>query len=202
MWLLSLPNKHVSINECIRCSTTVSFFSFDGQQVFGAKLTLCLDVRFDHHLAGAEKLSFKDRIKIINIAFQPTRDEVSADRFYGDIGRLSKDFLGGQEKKLQHPELSCQLFPFQSRAVAWMLNRENRDYLEMLDIRSADVQSNDTHLPPLWDIADDLNNRTIYLNCHQGYISTDANWVRTVFSQPTIRGGILAEVSRIQVARD
>jgi hypothetical protein len=198
-WLEALAQKHISMTPCMRLPAVVSFRRSKGE-IVGAELTMSLDVRFDLHLAHCEKFSFKDRIKVLNHALQFIRDEVSADRFYTHIGRLSKDFLGDQEKKLQHPDLACQLFPFQSRAVAWMLNREGEDIVGLLNVRLPDAENNgvrDDPLPPLWTAVEDLTNQTIYVNPYQGYISTNAEWVKKTFAPSAMRGGILAEVSRL-----
>ena len=194
----SVVRRHPSFSQCLRNSITVSFRKYK-DQIARASLEIRIDARFDKHLALAEKLSIRDRLEVLNYAFGRKHDSIHAEDFYAQIGRLPKDYVAGQEKAFQHPDLRCQLFPFQARAVAWMLRREGSNFPAIRQSSLSESQltrSSGQALSPLWDTVSDLKNRTMYLNRHQGFLSTDREWVSTTFPQSDIYGGVLAEVFR------
>ena len=187
-WLENLSKKDPSISQCVRMSSSLSF-RHDGLQFESATLLFRLEVRFDRHLFGVKKLLVKDRVSILDYVFEKPATRVTTNHFYTDIGRLPKDYIDSNGSSLQHPALECKLFPFQKRAVAWMLQRE-RVGLENDNLKSS---SGADDLPPLWEAITDRYGKTIYFNRHQGFVTTDRKWIQDMFPKQRISGGILAE---------
>jgi hypothetical protein len=157
-----------------------------------AVVCITIETRFDSNVLRVSKLSLKERLLIIDSAFEKPRHQVDADQFYSNVGTLPKvDRTAEQERELQHPSLSCRLFPFQKRAVAWMLERERVQHFQAA---SRSHQRNQDELPPLWETTTDLNNQTLYLNRHQGFSTLNKDWVLESFKRLPTLGGILAEV--------
>lgn len=189
MWFQRLVHKDPSISRCIRLSSSV-YMRQRHQTIQGSTVSFRVDVRFDKNLLQVAKLSPKDRVAILDYAFDKPYTEVNADHFYGNIGKLPKNYVHSEnEKSLQHPSITCRLFPFQKRAVAWMLRREGVP----LQVNS-DTMIDESELPPLWETARDIDGRVLYLNRHQGFSTLDHTWISDTFKEQTILGGILAEV--------
>jgi len=186
VWLQTLASKDSPITPSIRCSNTASIREFEGL-IESATVICRIEIRFDQHVSPVTKGSLKDRLAILDDAFGRPSLTVNADRFYANIGKLPTDYiLAGIEHEIQHGSISCRLFPFQKRTVAWMLQREG---LAMYH-RSDHVVDEDD-LAPLWERVCDLNNRVLYINRHQGLSAHDNAHVK----RQVIHGGILAEVS-------
>lgn len=196
IWYQTVAHKDPSISSCLRYSTSMTI-----RQRLGvleqAIVIMTIETRFDGNVARVSKLSLKERLSIIDSAFEQPRRQVDADQFYSNVGTLPNiDRTREQEETLQHPSLSCRLFPFQKRAVAWMLEREHvQNFLKS----AGSYQLNQDELPPLWETTTDLNNQTLYLNRHQGFSTLNKDWVLESFKQPLILGGILAEVFHLRV---
>jgi hypothetical protein len=189
LWLDKLASKDSSISRCLRCQTSVSIQQAGGDFI-GAVVSVLVEVQFDYNLANVTKLTPKERIAILDYAFERPFTEVSPDQFYSDLGRLPKDYIDAErEKALQHPSITCTLFPFQKRAVAWMLERERR--LPETTGKNSDGEN----MPALWETLIDLKDRPLYLNRHQGYLTLDKSYVSKYFVPEKIYGGLLAEVS-------
>jgi hypothetical protein len=189
MWFQRLVYKDSSISRCIRLLSSVSMRRRH-QTIQRSTVSFRVDVRFDKNLPQVTKLSLKDRIAILDYAFDKPYTEVNADNFYGNIGKLPKNYVHSEnEKTLQHPSITCRLFPFQKRAVAWMLRREGVP-LEF----NSDTTIDESDLPPLWETVRDLDGRVLYLNRHQAFSTLDYTWISDKFKQQIILGGILAEV--------
>jgi hypothetical protein len=195
MWYNKLARKDRSISRCLRCQTAI-LIQQTADGVEGAVVSVLVEVQFDHNLAQVTKLTPKDRLAVLDHALEKQYSEVSPDKFYSDLGRLPKDYISAEkEKELQHPSISCSLFPFQKRAVAWMLERERRSpaILEANHIDTAEPQQRD--LPALWETLTDLKHRVFYINRHQGYLTLDKTWVSKYFTTEKTYGGLLAEVT-------
>ena len=189
MWFQKLVSKDPSISQCIRLLSSLSIRK-RYETIERATVSVRVEIRFDQTLEQVAKLSFKDRIAILDYAFEKTSTEVNADYFYTNIGRLPKDYVQSEEEKsIQHPSMTCRLFPFQKRAVAWMLQREG------INLRkSVHGRVDENELPPLWEIVNDLDSRPLYLNRYQAFSTVNQTWISESFKPQTIRGGILAEV--------
>jgi hypothetical protein len=200
LWLQWLAGKSPSVQQCLQISTSVSFRWSNGS-VVSAVVSVVVKVRFDQNLSKVAKLSPKDRLAVIDFTFDKTLSEVTADQFYTKIGRLPSDYVKGvDDALLQHPTITCRLFPFQKRAVAWMLQREGKSVEGIRATVAPETQPSDTdrdELPPLWETITDLDNRVTYLNRHQGLLSLDKQWVQGSFGGQKIPGGILAEVQTL-----
>jgi hypothetical protein len=196
VWYQTVAHRDPSISSCLRYSTSTTI-----RQRLGvlerAIVYITIETRFDSNVARLSKLSLKERLSIIDFAFEQPRRQVDADHFYSNVGMLPKiDRTREQEEALQHPSLSCQLFPFQKRAVAWMLERERvRNFPKSAGCH----QLNPDELPPIWETTTDLNNQTLYLNRHQGFSTLNKDWVLESFKRPPTLGGILAEVLHLLV---
>src|ERR1700737_1349110 len=181
IWFQRLAHKHPSVDECLRLSTSVSFQWSHGV-IASALVSVGVLIRFDQNLLPVLKLSPKDRVAILDFVFEKTPSEVTADQFYTSIGRLPNDYgKGVTDNLLQHPLITCRLFPFQTRAVAWMLRQEGKVFDSASDTASIDVvpssNNHTTHLPPSWEPLVDPDNRVLYINRHQGFASLNKNWV-------------------------
>jgi E3 ubiquitin-protein ligase SHPRH len=158
-------------------------------------VSFVIETRFDNNVIRASKLSLKERLSLINSAFQRPRQPVTAEQFYANVGALPKNDGNRElEETLQHPSLSCRLFPFQKRALTWMLQRERH----APNLRATATSSQTNHLPqndlpPLWERVTDLNDRNVYINRHLGFLTLDKEWVCNSFTPRPILGGILAE---------
>jgi len=178
--------------QCLRCHSTLSFLQ-SGSHLEGFHIKFRSEIRFDYRLHDAPKLFLKDRVAIFDHVFGTPGPEIKADDFYSNITGPSKDSIPKGGDEVQHHALTCKLFPFQARAVAWMLGREGQS-LSSLSSNTSDVCLQNSHLPPLWKSLKDLDGRQIYVNRHQGLSTTSLEWLRNNFPLPEVRGGILAEV--------
>lgn len=79
-------------------------------------------------------------------------------------------------------QLRCQLYPFQQRAIAWLLERENG--------RTTSDDSADAHLPHGYVKTTDADGRSCFISPFLGTMTSDENLVQGFSS---LRGGILAE---------
>jgi hypothetical protein len=194
IWYDKLALKDRSISRCLRCQTSISIQqTADG--VEGAVVSVLVEVQFDHNLAGT-KLTLKDRLAILDYALEKQYAEVSPDQFYSDLGRLPKNYISAEkEKELQHPSISCSLFPFQKRAVAWMLERERRSPATPGTNHVDTTEPQQRDLPALWETLTDLKHRVFYINRHQGYLTMDKTWVSKHYKTEKTHGGLLAEVT-------
>jgi hypothetical protein len=121
LWFDKLASKDPSISRCLRCQTSVSIQQA-GEDFIGAVVSVLVEVQFNYNLVNVTKLTPKERIAVLDYAFEKPFNEVSPDQFYSDLGRLPRDYIDAErEKELQHPSISCTLFPFQKRAVAWRI---------------------------------------------------------------------------------
>ena len=194
-WIQNKVNNDASISQCIRYHTSLSFFLLNGI-ITRIQLHFRLEVRFDHNLQRAPRFRFKDRLRLLDYTFGSFDDEVNADKFYAKIGGLQKDNINNVEKTIQHPALNCNLFPFQARAVSWMLQREERPFVisKSLETSCSEGEKDTINMPPLWTAIKDLDGQTVYVNRHQAYATSNVQWLKESFPQQCIRGGILAEV--------
>ena len=194
-WIQRLATKDATLRQCIQTPAYVCI-QLSSRRICHAKLRLVVEVRFDQHLPPLSKLSLKDRLALLDYAFDKPSIDVTSYEFYSNIGKLPKDFLDSEtEKTIQHPLITCRLFPFQKRAVAWMLQREReRESIGHLSNTQSSVAGDD--LPHLWETVHDNNGKVLYLNRHQGYVTSDEKWVSATFGKQIIKGGILAEVAK------
>ena len=120
----TLARKDPSIGSCLRCLTSTTILQCHGT-LEQAVVSFVIETRFDNNVLRASKLSLKERLSLINSAFERPRQPVTAEQFYANVGALPKNDGNRElEETLQHPSLSCRLFPFQKRALTWMLQRE------------------------------------------------------------------------------
>lgn len=194
-WIQNKVNNDASISQCLRYHTSLSFLLLNGT-ITRIQVHFRLDARFDHNLQRAPKFRFKDRLRLLDYTFGSFDDEVNADKFYAKIGSLPKDSINHIEKTIQHPALNCKLFPFQARAVSWMLQREERPFVisKFLEASCSEREKDIINMPPLWASIKDLDDQNVYVNRHQAYATSNVQWLKDSFPQQSIRGGILAEV--------
>lgn len=85
--------------------------------------------------------------------------------------------------------LQCTLYPFQARAVEWLLRREGARFLDggLVPIG----EPTDQQLPPTFTAAEDAHGRRCYISHLQGLVTTD--FPSLTGSGIHMRGGILAE---------
>jgi hypothetical protein len=188
--LQNLLARHPSIRLCIQC---VSFVVFQMQDAIfeKASVTTRWEIRFDQTLERVLRLSLNDRLRLVDYIFPKPSKEITADDFYAHIGTIPKDYIANpnEDRRLQHPDIACRLYPFQKRAVFWMLQREGANRAR--PNCATDMQA---QFAPLCEVEKDLDGNYLYMSRHQGIVSTDEPWVQTNFPIESIRGGILAEV--------
>ncbi|KIW01325.1 uncharacterized protein PV09_07100 [Verruconis gallopava] len=92
---------------------------------------------------------------------------------------------------LEKTELTCSLYPFQKRAVQWMLEREGVTPNGCGLVAQPDVQSPDHVLPPSFRaIRDARGDQCYFSNVHRVFIKN--KWSLLDYL-PELKGGILAE---------
>jgi hypothetical protein len=189
VWLQKLASKDSLSTPSIRLSTSASLREFEG--LIDSSTVICrIEIRFDRHDSQGTKISLKDRLAVLDDAFDRLSTAVNADHFYANIGKLPQDYiLAGNENSLQHQSISCRLFPFQKRAVAWMLQREG---IEIYHKSAHNI--GESNMPPLWECVRDLEDRILYINRHQALSTLDETWILNTVKRQVIHGGILAEV--------
>jgi E3 ubiquitin-protein ligase SHPRH len=87
--------------------------------------------------------------------------------------------------------LECKLYPFQQRAVQWLLNREGAHFERGQLVAKPSVQSVGEELPPTFCRMNDARGQECFISHTQGVAVKDP-WALLDYS-PDIRGGILAE---------
>lgn len=81
-------------------------------------------------------------------------------------------------------ELDCQLYPFQKRAVEWLLRREGNAKVSSISLTSKE-------LPYGFVRVVDADGRPCFLSRSLGILTTDETMIKSSYAVP--RGGILAE---------
>ena len=97
---------------------------------------------------------------------------------------------GGTPTQLQSNLVECQLFPFQKRAVEWLLRREGMIMNQDGQIVQAFI-TGPGDLPPSFRAERDAVGRNCYVSNLFGVVSADFDKVKAI--ENTIYGGILAE---------
>ena len=89
------------------------------------------------------------------------------------------------------PTMTCRLYPFQQRAVRWLLRREGIDVDELGRARPHDPRPALDKIPPTFKEGVDGDGNTCYYSHLYGAVATD---LAAIQPDPVdIRGGILAE---------
>lgn len=92
---------------------------------------------------------------------------------------------------VQHPVLTCELLPYQRRAVRWMLQREGMDLQDDNNLLVPYDKQKSEKLPSTFFRETDMEGRVCYVSHVLGTVSTDLSSIRREARDP--RGGILAE---------
>ena len=111
--------------------------------------------------------------------------------FYDSVHVPDKSSISG--KGIQDGRLECQLYPFQQRALRWLLQREGVDYSgDRLTLYKdeKEPQLNDS-LPHGFYCTTDADGRSCFASQLLGMMTTDRRLLREPFV--SLRGGILAE---------
>ena len=117
---------------------------------------------------------------------QEKSDAWSPSDFYDSVHVPDKS--NGKMETLDVPGLECQLYPFQKRAIHWLLNRENADEYGQL-LEGADLSQQD--LLHGFVRSMDVDGKIFYVNQWLGIATTDPNIVNGHATR--VSGGILAE---------
>lgn len=91
---------------------------------------------------------------------------------------------------IQSDLIDCQMFPFQQRAVRWLLRREGVDITNHGALTAYEVQVN-TDAPPSFQRTADAEGRSFFFSQLFGVVVTDMVAYRA--QEERIQGGILAE---------
>ena len=110
----------------------------------------------------------------------------SPEEFYQDV--YSPPLEGKVEPKIQDDQLGCRLYPFQMRAVQWLLNREGVTFQNGQLVQKPEIPRT---LPLSFSITTDAKGRQCYVSSTLGIITRDVNSVSRF--NVDVRGGILAE---------
>lgn len=108
--------------------------------------------------------------------------------FYDSVHVPSKDDTAANA--LQVDRLTCQLYPFQKRAIQWLLRREGQT-VDRGHIKPCEIASPNGDLPHGFFRTTDANGRTCFVSHWLGIVTTDEGLLTSAESQ--LRGGILAE---------
>jgi len=108
----------------------------------------------------------------------------SPEEFYQSV--YSPPLDGKVEPKIQDDQLGCRLYPFQMRAVQWLLDREGVTFQNGQLVQKSDP---DITLPLSFSIATDAKGQQCYVSSTLGVITRNTDSVSNVH----VRGGILAE---------
>ena len=143
------------------------------------------------------KLSFRE--EMLQIAFphiytenDDGQDETSPQLFYEST--FVPDPHNSLNNSLKIPHLSSELYPFQSRAVQWLLNREGVQWCPGSTGENGDIQPihrDASKLPTSFIEARDLDGNICYVSQLFNVITRDIAPFERLEDQ--IRGGILAE---------
>jgi hypothetical protein len=95
---------------------------------------------------------------------------------------------------IQHRDLTCELLPFQRRAINWMLKREGVQAAPAAPGNLAPFKARlGSEIPPTFFKQLDKNGDTCYVSHILGVASKDLDKVRELTIKDDINGGILAE---------
>ncbi|KAK1835366.1 putative ATP-dependent helicase IRC20 [Podospora conica] len=116
--------------------------------------------------------------------------------FYEAAFVPDKDIYDAQVAELQVPQLEATLYPFQRRAVQWLLQREGAQWVHG---RSDEVPCLHPYTAPTPDVpltfeeARDADGATFYMSRVLGVATRNISHFRSIQCSQDIRGGILAE---------
>lgn len=119
---------------------------------------------------------------------EPSRLMWSPEEFYESVYSPSLNIRVAPQ--IQHPSLRCTLYPFQKRAVHWLLEREGVVFQDgMLGRRK--VGSSGDALPPSFYHSMDAGGKPCYVSPSLGVVVQDKSSLHNF--ETKVRGGILAE---------
>ena len=122
-------------------------------------------------------------------AATPLAEEWSPRDFYEHVHVPEKSLPNSAEIKIGL--LRCHLYPFQRRAVRWLLSKEGAQVEESGQVTNLSEKAGRGHLPDFFRSGTDADGRKCFVSHGLGIISTDSDRLRTWFGPAT--GGILAE---------
>jgi E3 ubiquitin-protein ligase SHPRH len=109
--------------------------------------------------------------------------------FYNNVHAPPADTQVAAE--IQSEDLHCTLYPFQRRAVNWLLQREGVEFRDGRLVVKPKVESLGGPLPPSFQAVNTTANGKIYASAIHGTVIQD-EWALMDY-QPNLSGGILAE---------
>ncbi|KIW82803.1 hypothetical protein Z517_02046 [Fonsecaea pedrosoi CBS 271.37] len=119
---------------------------------------------------------------------EPALEPWNPRQFYDNVHVPEKSDANSADIRIPH--LDSQLYPFQRRAVRWLLSREGmavqtNGELELLS------KSSESRLPRGFEKFETVHNGTCYVNHTLGVTTTDLSAVEEYFA--SVQGGILAD---------
>lgn len=126
----------------------------------------------------------------------PPSSRLAPQDFYEAAFVPDKDAFDSEVGALQVPQLEAKLYPFQRRAVQWLLQREG---VEWRCGRGGEVPglhpytARTPELPFTFERITDADGGTFYLSQVFGVATRDLSAFRSIQASQDIRGGILAE---------
>ena len=145
---------------------------------------------------GASHLALPRTIRSIDPIWKECIPEAVSDKewwspqvFYDNVVVPPNDAQTPQE--IQCQTLECTLYPFQKRAVNWLLQREGAEFRNGKITTRPPIENSDGTLPPSFRAIERERGPKLYVSAVHGTVLTD-EWALLDY-KPNISGGILAE---------
>ena len=183
-----LVRKCVSLQKSNKNSSCKSIFTISHSDSGGRasySIRVCLLWRNARSLLEAQSSKQNDILGYVTPSCGNTAPESWSPRdFYDNVHVPVKE---NEEVHFKVDGLECQLYPFQKRAVRWLLNREAVD----LTADGIKHSARNSELPLGFTQAQDVDGQPIYLNPWLGLTTTSRNLLNPHWEG--LCGGILAE---------
>ncbi|VBB75674.1 Putative SNF2 family helicase/ATPase [Podospora comata] len=174
----------------------------------GLRLEVSIEVRWNEQVTvwSSKRAATSPQETLRNIVFSTWYPELALPKdklsslswspqdFYEAACVPDKQSFDAEVSKMEVPRLEAKLYPFQQRAVQWLLKREgvrwSQDAHNGVGGVVPNPPSDSTELPISWSKAHDVDGNTIYLSPLIGAVTTDTGLFEALEGPP---GGILAE---------
>ncbi|KAK0739257.1 SNF2 family N-terminal domain-containing protein [Apiosordaria backusii] len=174
----------------------------------GISLDLSLEIRWNEQVTvwSSKKAATSPQETLRNIVVATWYPELALPKdkstllswspqdFYEAAYVPDKRTFDAEVSGMKVPRLEAKLYPFQRRAVQWLLKREGVQWSQEAHNGEGGVvpcpSSDSTELPISWSKAQDVDGNTFYLSPLLGAITTDPDLFHALEGPP---GGILAE---------
>ena len=160
-----------------------------GGQNIRVDLDICVIWRNSRSLGDARSDAQNDLLVLLAPGEGSYKTQPWSPRdFYDSVHVPSKDDTTADT--LQVNRLTCQLYPFQKRAVQWLLRREGKTFKNG-HVLPCEIAPSSPDFPHGFFKTADANGRTCFVSHWLGIVTTDEGLLTSLGSQ--LHGGILAE---------